>query len=101
MISDFQRSDWQSVDFDLGNKGIETEMIQVGARNKKTSRSDNRSIVESKVVPAGPGKVRIWSVVRNWADEKKSDVLELVIGEKLKRSRKLCFPRKSTKQVGL
>ena len=22
IISDFQRSDWQSVDFDLGNKGI-------------------------------------------------------------------------------
>ena len=99
VISDFQRSDWQSVDFDLGNKGIETEMIQVGAQNKKTSRSDNRSIVESKVVPAGPGKVRIWSVVRNWADEKKSDVLELVIGGEVKAKQEIVLPAKSTKQV--
>ena len=99
IISDFQRSDWQSVDFDLSNKGIVTEMIQVGAENDEISRSDNRSIVESKVVPAGPGKVRIWSVVRNWADEKKSDILELVIGGEVKEAQEIVLPAKSTKQV--
>ena len=99
VISDFQRSDWQSVDVDLSNKGIVTEMIQVGAGNDEISRSDNRSIVESKVVPAGPGKVRIWSVVRNWADEKKSDILELVIGGEVKEKQEVVLPAKSTKQV--
>ena len=99
IISDFQRSDWQSVDFDLSNKGIVTEMIKVGAENDEISRSDNRSIVESKVVPAGPGKVRIWSVVRNWADEKKSDILELVIGGEVKEAQEIVLPAKSTKQV--
>ena len=99
VISDFQRSDWQSVDFDLGNKGIETEMIQVGAKNLETIRSDNRSIVESKVVPAGPGKVRVWSVVRNWSFEKKSDILELVIGGEVKATQEIVLPAKSTKQV--
>ena len=99
VISDFQRSDWQSVDADLSNKGIVTEMIQVGAGNDEISRSDNRSIVESKVVPAGPGKVRIWSVVRNWTDEKKSDILELVIGGEVKEKQEVVLPAKSTKQV--
>ena len=99
IISDFQRSDWQSVDFDLSSKGIITEMIQVGTGNDEISRSDNRSIVESKVVPAGPDKVRIWSVVRNWADEKKSDILELVIGGEVKEAQEIMLPAKSTKQV--
>ena len=87
------------MDFDLGNKGIVTEMIQVGAKNDEIIRSDNRSIVESKVVPAGPGKVRVWSVVRNWSDEKKSDILELVIGGEVKATQEIVLPAKSTKQV--
>ena len=74
-------------------------MIQVGAKNDEISRSDNRSIVESKVVPAGPGKVRIWSVVRNWSDETKSDILELVIGGEVKEAQEILLPAKSTKQV--
>ncbi len=99
VISDFQRSDWQSVSLNLQQQGVEVEMIRVGVGNETASRFDNRSIVESKVVPAGPGKVRIWTVVRNWSEKKKTDSLQLVIGGEIKDEQKITVAGLSSKQA--
>jgi hypothetical protein len=99
VISDFQRSDWQSVNLNLQAQGVEVEMIRVGAGNETMSRFDNRSIVESKVVPAGPGKVRIWAVVRNWSDKKATDLLQLVIGGEVQEEQKITIAALSSKQA--
>ena len=99
VISDFQRSDWQSVDLNLQAQGVEVEMIRVGAGNETMSRFDNRSIVESKVVPAGPGKVRIWAVVRNWSENKATDLLQLVIGGEVQEEQNITIAALSSKQA--
>ena len=99
VISDFQRSDWQSVNLNLQAQGVEVEMIRVGAGNETMSRFDNRSIVESKVVPAGPGKVRIWAVVRNWSEKKATDLLQLVIGGEVQVEQKITIAGLSSKQT--
>ncbi|NCZ62975.1 MAG: hypothetical protein EBY62_04025, partial [Cellvibrionales bacterium] len=99
VISDFQRSDWQSVDLNLQAQGVELEMIRVGAGNETMSRFDNRSIVESKVVPAGPGKVRIWAVVRNWSENKATDLLQLVIGGEVQEEQNITIAALSSKQA--
>tara|TARA_A100001015_G_scaffold292707_1_gene368353 strand:+ start:315 stop:2288 length:1974 start_codon:yes stop_codon:yes gene_type:complete len=99
VISDFQRSDWQSVSLNLQQQGVEVEMIRVGMGNETASRFDNRSIVESKVVPAGPGKVRIWTVVRNWSKNKKTDLLQLAIGGEIKDEQKITVAGMSSKQA--
>ncbi len=99
VISDFQRSDWQSVNLNLQAQGVEVEMIRVGAGNETMSRFDNRSIVESKVVPAGPGKVRIWAVVRNWSENKATDLLQLVIGGEAQEEQMITIAALSSKQA--
>lgn len=99
VISDFQRSDWQSVNLNLQAQGVEVEMIRVGAGNETMSRFDNRSIVESKVVPAGPGKVRIWVVVRNWSENKATDLLQLVIGGEAQEEQMITIAALSSKQA--
>jgi len=99
ILSDFQRSDWQGVNLNPAGQGIEIEMIRVGAGNETMSRFDNRSIVESKVVPAGPGKVRIWGVVRNWSDQKKTDLVQLVIGGEVQEEQEIIIPARSSKQT--
>ena len=99
VISDFQRSDWQSVDLNLQAQGVEVEMIRVGAGNETMNRFDNRSIVESKVVPAGPGKVRIWAVVRNWSENKATDLLQLVIGGEVQEEQNITIAALSSKQA--
>jgi len=99
VISDFQRSDWQSVNLNLQAQGVEVEMIRVGAGNETLSRFDNRSIVESKVVPAGPGKVRIWAVVRNWSENKATDLLQLIIGGEVQEEQNITIAALSSKQA--
>ena len=99
VISDFQRSDWQSVNLNLQAQGVEVEMIRVGAGNETMSRFDNRSIVESKVVPAGPGKVRIWAVVRNWSENKATDLLQLVVGGEVQEEQNITIAALSSKQA--
>jgi len=74
-------------------------MIRVGAGNETMSRFDNRSIVESKVVPAGPGKVRIWAVVRNWSENKATDLLQLVIGGEVQEEQNITIAALSSKQA--
>jgi hypothetical protein len=99
VISDFQRGDWQSVDFDLSKKNIQLEVIRVGSGESETFRFNNQSIADVKVVPAGPDKVRVWSVVRNWSELKKSFFVELVIGGEVQGRQAVEIPSGSSQQV--
>ena len=99
IISDFQKGDWQSVNFDLSEKGIDVEMIRVGAGVDPQFRSNNQSIMDVKVVPSGPSKVRIWSVIRNWSAQKSSGNLELVVGGEVQETQVIEVPALSSRQV--
>ncbi|MBP51873.1 MAG: hypothetical protein CMI27_01880 [Opitutae bacterium] len=80
IISDFQRGDWQSAFRDLSALGVDFKMLGVGKGDKMGGRSANRSVVEARAVPAGPGKIRVWAVVRNWEDKKIDVKLSLWAG---------------------
>jgi hypothetical protein len=65
--------------------GISYELVKVGQANATEGRrANNISIMEARAVPAGPEKIRIWSVVRNWDDENKTIDVELIAGGKVK-----------------
>ena len=80
ILSDFQSGDWQSVYRDLARDGIDFELMKVGANESNGGRSKNQGIVEARAVPIGSDKIRIWVVVRNWADEKVTTELSMIAG---------------------
>jgi hypothetical protein len=43
-------------------------------------RPNNLSVLEGRAVPAGPGKIRVWAVIRNWDDVNKTATVELIAG---------------------
>ena len=92
IISDFQQSDWQSAYRDVQSSGITVDLRRVGSGNEQVGRSDNLSVVEARAVPAGPGKVRIWTVVRNWHDESKSSTLALTAGGEVRQRLEINLP---------
>lgn len=85
ILSDFQESDWQTAYSDLKDSGISYQLIKVGKQNAVTGkRINNLSIVEVRAVPAGPNKIRVWAVLRNWDDENKTAEVELIAGGEVK-----------------
>ena len=88
VISDFQQSDWQTTEMNFYDSDISYELIKVGQRNFRDGRrQDNVSIVEAKAVPAGPGKIRIWTVVKNWDDINKTVELDLIAGNQIENTK--------------
>ena len=47
-------------------------------------RQNNLSVLEVRAVPAGPNKIRVWAVLRNWDDTNKTAEVELIAGGKVK-----------------
>jgi hypothetical protein len=93
LISDFQKSDWQTAYLDMSKFGISCELFRVGqGPGADQDRGNNLSIMEARAVPAGPNKIRIWSVVRNWDDTAKSADLELVAGGEVRGKNALDIP---------
>ena len=93
LISDFQKSDWQTAYLDMSKFGISCELFKVGkGTGVDQVRGNNLSIVEARAVPAGPKKIRVWSVVRNWDDISKSADLELVAGGEVRGKNTLDIP---------
>ena len=57
----------------------------------------NRAIVEARAVPAGPGKLRVWVVARNWEDREMEENLTLFAGGEERESQRIILsPRGST-----
>lgn len=93
IVSDFQRSDWQTAYHDMEKSGISYEIIQVGQKNLVDGkRKNNLSILEARAVPAGPSKVRVWTVVRNWDDEMKTVNVELFAGGEVQSTNAISVP---------
>lgn len=90
VISDFQQSDWQTVYHDLSSAGVSAEIRRVGEGQGK--RSGNLSVVEARAVPAGPGKVRVWTVIRNWDDEGRTTSLSLSAGGEIRQTQEVVLP---------
>ncbi len=85
VLSDFQESDWQTAYSDLKDYGIAYELIKVGKDSEISGkRLNNLSVLEVRAVPAGPNKIRIWAVLRNWDDQNKSLEVELIAGGEVK-----------------
>jgi hypothetical protein len=81
IISDFQQSDWQTAYRDLHESEIEFELVKVGQTSEiEGLRQNNLSVMEVRAVPAGPNKIRVWTVVRNWDDTNKTTEIELIAG---------------------
>ena len=100
IISDFQKSDWQTAYTNLHELGISYELVKVGQANATEGRrANNISIMEARAVPAGPEKIRIWSVVRNWDDENKTIDVELIAGGKVKATESVSIPPLGSAQV--
>ncbi len=84
IISDFQKSDWQTAYSNLVESGISYKLVKVGQKNGlKGRRFNNVSVMDARAVPAGPEKIRIWSVVRNWDDVNKTVEVDLFAGGKV------------------
>lgn len=93
IVSDFQRSDWQTAYHDMEKSGISYEIIQVGQKNLVDGkRKNNLSILEARAVPAGPSRVRVWTVVRNWDDEMKTVNVELFAGGEVQSTNAISVP---------
>ena len=99
VLSDFQQSDWQSAYRDLQRSGITIDLQRVGGSSEQSKRSDNLSVVESRAVPAGPGKVRIWAVVRNWDEETKTSTLALTAGGEVRQRVEITLPPMGSAQA--
>ena len=100
IISDFQQSDWQTAYSNLEELGISFELVKVGQKGETESRRGNNvSVVEARAVPAGPNKIRIWSVVRNWDDENKTVDVELIAGGEVKASEAVSISPLGSAQV--
>jgi len=81
IISDFQQSDWQTAYRDLYESEIEFKLVKVGQTTEiEGLRQNNLSVMEVRAVPAGPNKIRVWTVVRNWDDVNKTTEIELIAG---------------------
>ena len=99
IISDFQQSDWQTAFRDLPELGVKVDLQRVGSDEGQRKRSDNLSVVEARAVPAGPGKVRVWTVIRNWDDEAKTVPLVLSAGGEIRQRQEVDLPRLGSAQA--
>jgi hypothetical protein len=99
IISDFQQSDWQTAFRDLPEFGVKVDLRKVGSDEGQGRRTGNLSVVEARAVPAGPGKVRVWTVVRNWDDEPKTVPLTLRAGGEIRQRQEVELPRLGSAQA--
>jgi hypothetical protein len=100
LISDFQESNWQGVYSNLAAKGIAVRIFPVGHdAQSPQSRIGNRAVVETKVVPVGADKLRIWAVIRNWDTKPVETQVSLYAGPDLKNMQTVRLPSVGAVQV--
>jgi len=100
IYSDFQTSDWQDVDAAIAALGAELVLVPLGhGETPWQTRKANRALVDARVVPSGPGKLRIWAVVRNWDINRSTAVLSLRAGGKLIEQVEVSLPSNGVEQA--
>jgi hypothetical protein len=100
IYSDFQVSDWQDVQADFTEFGVDLSLVPVGhGESLWSNRINNRAIVDARVVPGKGGKARIWTVVRNWDDNATPVQLSLFAGGEKRETLNLILPARGTEQA--
>ena len=99
-VSDFQESSWQDVVGSLAEDGITIELLPVGhGGNPWSNRSFNRSIVDARVVPLGTEKVRVWTALRNWEDQRSDINVSIFAGGAVRQTIETSLPPLGSQQV--
>ena len=100
LLSDFQRSDWQTAYRRLDEAGVTVDLRPVGhSRKVGGKREGNLSLAQARAVPAGLGKVRAWTVVRNSSDSPAEATLRIEAGGETREEKNLVVPANSAVQA--
>ena len=100
IFSDFQKSSWQDIAGSLAEEGIEVELLPFGhGENLWSNRSFNRSIVDARVAPFGTEKVRIWTALRNWEDQRSDINVSIFAGGAVRQTIGTSLPPLGSQQV--
>jgi len=100
VLSDFQRSDWQTTYRRLDEEGISVDLRSVGhSRKVGGKREGNLSLAEAKAAPAGLGKVRAWTVVRNSSNELVETSISIEAGGEIRREKQIVVPANGATQA--
>ncbi|MDB3958440.1 BatA domain-containing protein [Opitutales bacterium] len=99
-VSDFQKSSWQDMAGSFGEAGITIELLPVGHGEAPWStRSFNRSIVDARVAPLGTEKVRVWTALRNWEDQRSDINVSIFAGGAVRQTIETSLPPLGSQQV--
>lgn len=100
LLSDFQRSDWQTAYRRLDEAGVNVDLRPVGhSRKIGGKREGNLSLAQVRAVPAGLDKVRAWTVVRNSSDSPAEAILSIEAGGETREEKLLVIPANSAVQA--
>ena len=100
ILSDFQKSSWQEIEGFLRSNDIELELIPLGHGSMPWShRTGNKAIIESKAAPAGSGKIRVWSLIKNWDDNRSLTKVSITAGGEIREIVEVEIPPAGSAQV--
>jgi len=100
IFSDFQKSSWQDIAGSFAEEGIEVELLPFGhGENLWSNRSFNRSIVDARVAPFGTEKVRVWTALRNWEDQRSDINVSIFAGGAVRQTIETSLPPLGSQQV--
>ena len=100
VYSDFQVSDWQAVQADVNGLGADLILVPVGHENGPwLTRRGNQAVVDARVVPGGTGKVRVWTVVRNWDTNETPVSMSIFAGGERREEISLTLPPLGSEQA--
>ena len=100
LFSDFQKSSWQEVSGTLASHDIDLELIPLGHSSGLWShRTGNRGVIETKVAPAGSGKIRVWSLIKNWDSNLSEVQVSLLAGGQVREVVEVSLPPLGSAQV--
>ncbi len=100
IFSDFQKSSWQDIAGSFAEEGIEVELLPCGhGENLWSNRSFNRSIVDARVAPFGTEKVRVWTALRNWEDQRSDINVSIFAGGAVRQTIETSLPPLGSQQV--
>ena len=84
----------------MRSNDIELELIPLGHGSMPWShRTGNKAIIESKAAPAGSGKIRVWSLIKNWDDNRSLTKVSITAGGEIREIVEVEIPPAGSAQV--
>ncbi len=100
LISDFQKSSWQEIAGTFAREGINLELFPVGHGGTIwQQRSGNCAILDTRVASGGEGKIRVWTALRNFDENRKDLNVSIVAGGKIRQINEIILPPLGTEQI--